>query len=282
MTDKTITSVGVIGLGQMGLPMTRHLLSGGFSGGFSVVAYDVLEKAMAAATAEGASTAANPAAVAGQCDLVIVVVGFDSQVIKAVTGEDGLLAGARPGMIIAVASTVSPGTMKDLAAADGASAVHFIDAPLCRGAAAAENGKLLVMGGGDETVFETCRPAFSTFADAIFHLGGVGAGQVGKMVNNLLLWASISIDIEGLKLGRALGVDEEILRQALLQSSGNNWALQNKIWEQPMPWAEKDMTIVLKEADDLRIALPLSGTVREVIKGIKIELGSPTPEIPKD
>jgi 3-hydroxyisobutyrate dehydrogenase-like beta-hydroxyacid dehydrogenase len=278
MTDKTITSVGVIGLGQMGLPMTRHLLSGGFS----VVAYDVNEKAIAAAIAEGAAAAATPAAVASECELVIVVVGFDSQVIKAVTGEDGLLAGARPGMIIAVASTVSPGTMKDLAAADGAGAVHFVDAPLCRGAKAAEDGKLLVMGGGDEAIFEPCRPAFSTFADAIFHLGGVGAGQVGKMVNNLLLWASISIDIEGLKLGRALGVDEEILRQALLQSSGNNWALQNKIWEQPMPWAEKDMTIVLKEADDLRIALPLSGTVREVIKGIKIELGSPTPAIPKD
>ncbi len=278
MTDKTITSVGVIGLGEMGLPMTRHLLSGGFS----VVTYDVNEKAIAAATSEGASTAASPAAVAKQCDLVIVVVGFDSQVIKAVTGEDGLLAGARPGMIIAVASTVSPGTMKDLAAADGAGAIHFIDAPLCRGAKAAQDGKLLLMGGGDEAVFEACRPAFSTFADAIFHLGGVGSGQVGKMVNNLLLWASISIDIEGLKLGSALGVDEEILRQALLQSSGNNWALQNKIWEQPMPWAEKDMTIVLKEADDLRIALPLSGTVREVIKGIKIELSSPTPTIPKD
>jgi 3-hydroxyisobutyrate dehydrogenase-like beta-hydroxyacid dehydrogenase len=278
MTDNTIKTIGVIGLGAMGLPMTRHLLSGGFS----VVAYDVNEKAMAAATAEGASTAASPADVAKQCDLVIVVVGFDSQVIKAVTGEDGLLAGARPGMIIAVASTVSPATMKGLAAADGDGAIHFVDAPLCRGAKAAQDGTLLVMGGGDQAAFEICRPAFSTFADAIFHLGGAGAGQVGKMVNNLLLWASISIDIEGLKLGRALGVDEEILRQALLQSSGNNWALQNKIWEQPMPWAEKDMTIVLKEADDLRIALPLSGTVREVIKGIKIELGSPTPAIPKD
>jgi 3-hydroxyisobutyrate dehydrogenase-like beta-hydroxyacid dehydrogenase len=171
--------------------------------------------------------------------------------------------------------------MTSLAADPRAKGIAFIDAPLCRGADAAERGKLLVMGGGEKDAFEACRPVFATFADAIFHLGPLGSGQVGKMVNNLVLWACISINHEGLKLGKAFGVEEEILRQALLHSSASNWALETMAVNRPMPWAEKDMTIVLQEADAKRLSLPLAGSVREVIKGIKIELGQAIPKVPK-
>lgn len=129
--------------------------------------------------------------------------------------------------------------------------------------------------------FETCRPIFEAFADSIHHLGAIGAGQVAKMVNNLILWACISANVEGLKLGGALGLEEEPLRRALLESSAQNWALDTWELERPMPWAEKDMSIVLHEADVARLCLPLCGVGKEVIKGIKIERRLGTPKATK-
>ena len=156
----------------------------------------------------------------------------------------------------------------------------LLDIPLCRGEQAAERGKLLIMGGGDKAAFDACRPAFAAFADAVFHLGPLGSGEVGKMVNNLILWACISANDEGLKLGNKLGVDRDVLREALVASSASNWALASRIEEQPMPWAEKDMTIVLKEADLLRMSVPLCGVVKEVVKTVKFEHNWPTPHEP--
>jgi 3-hydroxyisobutyrate dehydrogenase-like beta-hydroxyacid dehydrogenase len=161
-------------------------------------------------------------------------------------------------------------------------AVSLLDIPLCRGEQAAERGKLLIMGGGDKDVFDACRPVFAAFADAVFHLGPLGSGQVGKMVNNLILWACISANDEGLKLGNKLGVERDALREALVASSASNWALASRIEEQPMPWAEKDMSIVLKEADRLRMSVPLCGVVKEVVKTVKFERNWPTPREPGD
>ena len=131
----------------------------------------------------------------------------------------------------------------------------------------------MIVGGGDKAAFERCRPVFSAFADSVFHLGPAGTGQTGKMVNNLILWACISANYEGLKLGETLGVDRAAMREMLLASSAENWALRSGAGERPMPWAEKDMMIVLAEADTARLSLPLCGSIKEVIKGIKIERG---------
>ena len=92
-----------------------------------------------------------------------------------------------------------------------------------------------------------------------------------------MLWACISANHEGFKLAGALGVEAGPLRAALLESSARNWALETGAVDRPMPWAEKDMTIVLGEADAARIALPLCGTVKEVVKGVKIERGQSMP-----
>jgi 3-hydroxyisobutyrate dehydrogenase-like beta-hydroxyacid dehydrogenase len=269
-----IKRVGLIGLGKMGLPMGRHLAAKGFA----VTGFDLRADAVAAAKKVGVGSAATPAAVAAQGDLTIVVVGFDSDVETAMFGTDGVLAGAKRGSAVAVASTIAPATMKDIGARAASSGVALLDIPLCRGEGAAEAGKLLVMGGGDKAAFEACRPAFAAFADAIYHLGPLGSGQVGKMVNNLILWACISADNEGLGLAAKLGVELGPLRQALVDSSAGNWALANEIWKYPMPWAEKDMGIVLKEADAARLSLPLCGVVKEVVKGLKIARGEGMPE----
>ena len=274
MNPAKIGSVGVIGLGKMGGQLARHLAAAGFE----TRGYDVRAEAMAAAEADGAAATASPAALASASDLVIVGVGFDSELEAALFGDDGVMDSPRPGSVIAVASTVAPATMLKIAERIGEREVAVLDIPMARGEQAAIDGNLLIFGGGDREVFDRCRPAFSTFSDAIHHLGPVGAGQVGKLVNNLILWACISANEEGFSLAAALGVAAAPLRDALLQSSAHNWAMATEAVERPMPWAEKDMTIVLKEADAARVSLPLSGTVKEVIKGVKIARGQAMPE----
>ena len=274
MNGAKIESVGVIGLGKMGGQLARHLAEAGFE----TRGYDVRAEAMAAAGADGAAPAGSPAELAAVSDLVIVGVGFDSEVEAALFGDGGVMESPKPGSVVAVASTVAPATMLKIAERIGGGGVAVLDIPMARGEQAAIDGNLLIFGGGDRESFDRCRPAFSTFSDSIHHLGPVGAGQVGKLVNNLILWACISANEEGFRLAEKLGVEAGSLRDALLRSSAANWALETQAVERPMPWAEKDMTIVLKEADTARLSLPLCGTIKEVIKGVKIARGQPMPE----
>ncbi|HYL91032.1 MAG TPA: NAD-binding protein [Burkholderiales bacterium] len=110
------------------------------------------------------------------------------------------------------------------------------------------------------------------------HLIARAGGQVGKMVNNLILWACTSANDEGLRLGEALGVKAEKLRAALHHSSAQNRSMDQRAELSGMPWAEKDMRIVLHEADLARLALPLCGTVKETIQDLKVRLGYGLPE----
>jgi 3-hydroxyisobutyrate dehydrogenase-like beta-hydroxyacid dehydrogenase len=269
----SVRRVGIVGLGKMGFPMARHLRKAGFE----VAACDISAAARTQAESAGIRIVASPKALAGESDFVIVVVGFDAQAEAVVLGADGIAAAAWPGLIVGIASTVAPRTMQRIAGKLDGTGIVLLDMPITRGEPAAEAGTMLTMVGGDAVAFESCRPALQTFASSIHHVGDLGAGQVGKMVNNLILWACISANHEGLNLARKLGADPERLRTALIDSSAGNWALQTRIEEQPMPWAEKDMRIVLSEADRLRISLPLCGVVTEVVKTVKYEKGWPTP-----
>ena len=273
----TMETVGLVGLGKMGGPMARHIVGNGFS----VFGYDIDAALIKSAIEDGATGAASPAELASVSDFCLIAVGFDSEVERVIFGAGGLIEGARPGLIIGVASTIAPATMERIVERAGDASVRFIDCPLTRGEQAAIDGKMLTMVGGSKVDFETCRPVMECYADAIFHVGDVGAGSVGKMVNNMILWACMSANREGMQLADSLGVDPEVLREALLQSSAGNWSMLTRADEQPTPWAEKDMTIVLQEADRQRLSLPLSGVVKEVIKLLKFERGYPTPTIPR-
>jgi 3-hydroxyisobutyrate dehydrogenase-like beta-hydroxyacid dehydrogenase len=253
----------------MGNPMARLLASKGFA----TVGYDPSAAACKASAAHGVTIASSPLELAGRCDLAIVVAAFEHQVEDALFGRNGIVEGANKGLIVGIASTISPKGMRDMGRRLAEKGIIPLDIPLCRGEPFAEAGTLLVIGGGDKAAFERCRPAFETFATSIYHLGDVGAGQVGKMVNNLILWACISANYEGFKIGEKLGVDREAMKQMLLDSSAQNWAMGSGAGDRPMPWAEKDMMIVLEEADAARISLPLCGSIKEVIKGIKVERG---------
>jgi len=269
-----ISRIGILGLGKMGAPIAKHLLARGFS----VAGYDPLEPAQRNARTLGVSVLGSPREVALASELVIIVVGFDQQVETVVFGNDGVAQAARTGLIVALGSTVAPRYASRLAERLKEHGVVLLDIPLARGEAAARAGKLLIYGAGEEASFEACRPVFSAFASDIFHLGASGAGQVGKMVNNLILWACIVANDEGLRLGEALGVDPKRLQAALHHGSAQNWAMDHSAERSGMPWAEKDMSIVLHEADLARLSLPLSGTVKETIKGLKIRMGLGMPQ----
>ena len=264
-----IRNVGILGLGKMGAPMARHLRAKGYN----VSGYDPVDEARRGAAALGVSLMDSPRDVARASELLFIVVGFDHEVESVVFGTNGIVGAARPGLIVAIGSTIAPRYAQRLAARLKDHGITALDAPLVRGEAAAVAGKLLIYGGGDQAAFDACRPAFGAFASDIFYLGAAGAGQVGKMVNNLLLWACTSASDEGLRLGKALGIDPDRMRAALKAGSGQNWAMDNRADLSGMPWAEKDMGIVLHEADLARLSLPLCGTVKETIKGLKIRMG---------
>jgi 3-hydroxyisobutyrate dehydrogenase len=273
MQDKTISRVGVIGLGKMGSPMAGHLLRRGFA----VTGYDRSDEASACLAQAGGKCAKSCAQVAAASDLVLIVVGFDSQVDQTLFAADGICAGAADRLIVAVASTVPPSYMRLLPSRLSGKAMTLLDIPLTRAEQAAEKGTLLLLGGGDRAAFDRCRPAFSTFASDIAYLGELGAGQVGKMINNFILWTCRSVNYEAFKFAKTLGVDPETLRDALAMSTAQNWAMTSRADERGAPWAEKDMMILLKEADTARVSIPLAGVVKEVIKGFKIDHGYPMP-----
>jgi 3-hydroxyisobutyrate dehydrogenase-like beta-hydroxyacid dehydrogenase len=259
--------VGILGLGRMGLPMGRHLIATGHR----VSGFDPQADAAAVASSAGIEVVPSPAAVGAAAECTFVVVGFDDDVIDACLGPDGLLAGARPGSIVIVCSTVLPATVHRVAQAAARAGVATLDAPLCRAEHAAVSADLLVLVGGDERDFRRVEPTMRSFASDIAYLGGLGAGQIGKMINNYLLWAAVVADYEGLRFGMANGLDLERLRQALLLSSGDNWALRTWTKGRPMPWAEKDMRILLESAAASEIELPLAVAVADLIAALRRE-----------
>lgn len=267
--------VGIIGLGAMGRPMARHLLAKGYA----VSGCDPDAAAQRAAEALGVAVRPSPREVAETADVVLIVVGFDAQVECALFGRNGIREAARPGLILAMGSTIAPSYARALAGRLDGSGIVLLDMALTRGEPFAEAGTMLILGGGDVAAFVACLPIFRCFAVDIFNLGPFGAGQIAKMVNNLILWACMTANDEGLRLGEALGVDAEQLRSALGQSSAENFSLTARADARPTPWAEKDLSIVLKEADAAGLSLPLSGLVRELMKAFKRRKGYATPQL---
>jgi 3-hydroxyisobutyrate dehydrogenase/2-hydroxy-3-oxopropionate reductase len=248
----------------MGLAMVRHLLAKGFT----VTVTDTSSDAREAAKAEGAAVAATPALVAAAAEVVFVAVGYDQEVASVCRGDRGIFGAAPPGRIIVVNSTASPALVQELGAEAAAKGLGFLDAPIARGARAADAGTLLALVGGEPAVLERARPMLEAFCSDIAHLGEVGHGQVAKAINNLLLWVNGVALIEAGRLAASTGIDLPGLREALLKGSGRSYALEN--WEtMTYTWALKDMQIVLDMCDRAGLSLPLLGLIKEQVKAAR-------------
>jgi len=203
--------------------------------------------------------------VARAADFVIIGVGYDDEVNAVVLGADGLLAALAPGAIIAVSSTAKPDTVKALDRQAQARSIDVLDAPICRGRFAADTGTLLALVGGKPEGVERGRAIYGCFCSDYAHLGEVGHGQVGKTMNNLLLWINAVGLMEAGRLAETTGIDLAKLRAALLMSSGASDAL--KEWDMiSFTWALKDMQIVADLADKAGLSLPITGAIKELVK----------------
>lgn len=240
--------------------MARHLMNGGFS----VTAVDSSIEALDAMSALGTELADGPAKLALSCDVVFIAVGFDQEVEAVCHGEDGIFQGARPGTIVVVNSTVSAELVKKLAAEAADRELRFLDVPIARGRPAAEAGTLLALAGGDAAVLDEVRPMLATFCSDIVHLGEVGHGQVAKAINNLLLWINGVGLMEAGRLAAGTGIDLAKLRDAMLMSSGQSWALEN--WDSvTFTWALKDMQLLLDMCDATGEPFPIAKLVKEQV-----------------
>lgn len=268
MADKS--PVGIVGVGRMGLAMLKHLVKHGHP----VVACDLSARQCEAAKAAGAQIATTPAEVGRACGFVIIGVGYDDEVNDVALGEGGLLGAMKPGSIIAVSSTATPDNIKALDEKARGKGIDILDAPICRGRFAADSGTLLALVGGKPDVVERSRPIYSCFCSDIAHLGEVGHGQVGKAMNNLLLWINAVGLIEAGKLAASSGIDLVKLRDALQMSSGASDAL--KEWDMiSFTWALKDMQIVAKMTDNAGLSLPITGAIKELVKDARRLKASP-------
>jgi 3-hydroxyisobutyrate dehydrogenase-like beta-hydroxyacid dehydrogenase len=263
LTRTTELTVGILGAGRMGGPMGRHLLAAGTP----VVVYDPSPEARAALVALGASEGSGPKDVAAASDVVLIIVVDDDQVREAVTA---CLETARPGTVLAICASVRPDTCIELAELAAGSGVDVIDCALVRGERGAEAGQLVLFCGGPEPAIQRVRAACLPITEALVHVGEIGAGQVAKTANNILLWACIRADFEALRLGRALGVDTAKLREAMLIGSGSNRPLIE--WgKHRLRWPHKDLEVALAVADEAGVPMELVAQLPQLMRELTVE-----------
>ena len=250
----------------MGSAIAGHLLAAGWP----LTVTDVDERSVAPLAERGARAAGTPGEVAAASDLALLVVVDDEQVREVMLGSDGVLGGSAEGSIAAICSSVRPDTCREMAEAGQARGIHVLDVALVRGERGAELGELLLLCGGPEAVIDVCRPVFETFASDVAPVGDVGAGQVAKTVNNVLLWACIRADLEALRLGRALGVEPAILRSVLALGSGANRPLAE--WGQHrLRWPGKDLDAALGLAREAGVDLPLVRSLAPLMDELSVD-----------
>ncbi|MDQ4136430.1 MAG: NAD(P)-dependent oxidoreductase [Pseudomonadota bacterium] len=215
--------IGFIGVGMMGHGMARNLVAKGFP--LTVMGHRnraPVEDLVAVGAAEGKS----PADVASRSDVVILCVTGSPQVESVVYGETGLLAAARPSLVIMDCSTSEPDSSQRIFADCAARAVTFVDAPLARTPKEAAEGRLNVMVGAEAEVFAQIEPVLRAFAENIFHVGGPGAGHKTKLVNNFIAMGQAAVIAEALTAAEKAGVDLEALFRVVSVGAANSGVFQ--------------------------------------------------------
>ncbi|HKA56223.1 MAG TPA: NAD(P)-binding domain-containing protein [Candidatus Binatia bacterium] len=266
--------IGFIGLGIMGKPMGRNLLKAGYP----LTVYSRGRGAVEALTADGAAAARSSQEVAERSDVVITMVTDTPDVRQVILADKGALAGMRAGGVIIDMSTISPAATREIAEAVKARGVRFLDAPVSGGEGGAIAGTLSIMVGGEAEVFGDCLPIFQALGKNIIHVGGTGTGQLTKLCNQ------IAVAVTNLAMGEALvfaaksGVNLEKMHQAISGGAAGSWQLTNlapRIFRRDFApgfmvrLQQKDLRLVLQEADRLRLALPATSLVHSLFNALE-------------
>lgn len=263
-------NIGVVGLGRMGKPIAKNIIESGYE----TFVTDVRPDPMQELEEFGAVGVDAPKDLGRRCDIIIIVVQDAEQTREVVLGPEGIAAGVDSDTVVIVSATISPIVCRELAE-QTPEHLSLLDAPLCRGDDAAREGRLLILGGGDETQFDDVRPLLETTAapEDIYYMGELGLGQVAKTANNILLWTALVADVEVFELCRTYGLDIDHLTDALSKSSGTNWGVNNWTERYPrnIPWAHKDMRIALEMAERQDVVMPFSGLLHQLVRALQDE-----------
>ena len=268
VTGRDALSVGYIGLGTMGEPMASNVVRAGFP----VTVFDVAAPPLERLAALGADVARSAAELGRGCDVVLLNVVNDAQVkdvVLGASGAGGVLDSLTDGAVIVVHSTVHPSTCVQLAEVARERGVGVVDAPFTGGAAAAAAGTLSLLVGGDDTAVAAAGPVLAA-EGTVHHLGTVGAGELAKLGNNLVLGITLAAVNEALAMTAAAGLDREVMLQVLTSGAADSWVARN--WEAVGQMAQtyprgavglaaltyKDLDLGLRVAGDVRVDMPLT------------------------
>jgi 3-hydroxyisobutyrate dehydrogenase len=255
--------VGFIGLGIMGRGMAANLLKAGFT----VRLWNRTASRMEPLLEKGAQAGSSPADVAAHSDIIVTCVSDTPDVEAVILGEEGVIHGAKPGSLVIDCSTISPQATQQIAAKLAERGVAMLDAPISGGSEGAANGTLSIMIGGAAENVERAMPVFQAMGKTITHVGDTGAGQVVKLVNQVLVVGNCLAMSEALLLAQAGGVDLQKTFDAISKGAAGSWMFTNRApqiirrdWRPGFTIAlqQKDLRLVLEAADQLGV--PLAGT----------------------
>ncbi len=250
--------IGFIGIGIMGQGMTRNLLKAGFD----LTIWNRTEEKMTPIVEAGAQAGENPADVAAKSDVIVLCVSDTPDVDEVLFGEDGVLEGAREGALVVDCSTISPIQTQAFAEKLAERGVHMLDAPISGGSEGAAKGTLSIMVGGEAEQFERALPVLNAMGKTITRVGGNGAGQMVKLVNQILVVNGMLALAEAFLFAQAGGLDLEKTLQAVAGGAAGSWALSNRgpqIIERDwrpgfmIDLQQKDVRLILEAAGELGV-----------------------------
>lgn len=267
--SETRLSVGFIGIGAMGTPMSENI----WKAGFPLTVYDRLPARTAELAARGVQVASSCADVARKSDVVITMIGQVADELEAVLGAGGVLEGAHPGLTLIDMSTVGIAASKKMAAAAREKGAAFLDATVSGSVGPAKEGKLGIMVGGDRAVLDAVQPVLLAMGERIYHVGPNGAGSAMKVIVNLMIGLTVLTVAETLTLGRQAGLDPHQMLEILGETAVSSPHLKNKgrmmIERQFEPafalkYMQKDFDLIMEAAHELKTPLFTSAIAHQV------------------
>jgi len=268
-----VAKIAFVGLGIMGKPMAKNLLKAGHS----VVVYDVAPAPVAEVVSAGGTSAKSSREAASQADVIITMLPDGPEVEAAVLGPGGILEGAAKGSTVVDMSSISPVVSQKVGAACAAKGVEFLDAPVSGGEPKAIEGTLAIMVGGDAKTFGRMEPILKNLGASVTLTGPVGAGNVTKLANQIMVACNIAAMGEALTLATKAGLDPEVVFNAVKGGLAGSTVLNAKA---PMVISrnfqpgfrialhQKDLRNALLAAESMKVSLPLTSTVQNMLMAL--------------
>lgn len=268
-----MSNIGFVGLGIMGGPMCRNLRKAGHE----LVVFDIVPALVERVIGDGISAAGSAKEAAARSEIVITMLPDGPQVEEATLGAGGVLEGARPGTTVVDMSSISPLVAQKVGAACKAKGVRFLDAPVSGGEPKAVDGSLAIMVGGDEVVFREMEPVLKCMGSSVTLTGAVGAGNVTKLANQIMVACNIAAMGEALVLATRAGLDPTVVFNAVKGGLAGSTVLNAKA---PMVIGrnfkpgfrirlhQKDLRNALLAAESMKVGLPLTAAVQQMLMAL--------------